>query len=76
MARTGIGRGSLAGRAARDGSKTRLSGGDIRGAEELGGKSVSQSHFFNKHDNGGHFAAWEQPEALTADLRAGFRSFR
>jgi len=32
--------------------------------------------FFNKHDQGGHFAAWEQPEALTADLRAGFKSLR
>jgi microsomal epoxide hydrolase len=26
--------------------------------------------------NGGHFAALEQPEALTADIRAFFRSFR
>jgi len=32
--------------------------------------------FFNKHDKGGHSAAWEQPEALTADLRAAFRSLR
>jgi len=32
--------------------------------------------YFNKHDKGGHFAAWEQPEALTSDLRAGFRSLR
>ena len=32
--------------------------------------------FFNKHDNGGHFAAWEQPAALTSDLRAAFRSLR
>jgi pimeloyl-ACP methyl ester carboxylesterase len=32
--------------------------------------------FYNKHDKGGHFAAWEQPEALIADLRAAFRSLR
>jgi len=32
--------------------------------------------FYNKHDKGGHFAAWEQPESLTADLRAAFRSLR
>jgi pimeloyl-ACP methyl ester carboxylesterase len=32
--------------------------------------------FFNKHDNGGHFAAWEQPAALTSDLRRAFRSLR
>ena len=32
--------------------------------------------YYNKHDKGGHFAAWEQPELLSADVRAGFRSLR
>jgi len=32
--------------------------------------------YYNKHDKGGHFAAWEQPELLTEDVRAGFRSLR
>jgi pimeloyl-ACP methyl ester carboxylesterase len=32
--------------------------------------------FFNKHDKGGHFAAWEQPESLVADLRAAFKTLR
>jgi pimeloyl-ACP methyl ester carboxylesterase len=32
--------------------------------------------FFNKHDKGGHFAAWEQPESLVADLRAAFETLR
>ena len=32
--------------------------------------------YFNKHDKGGHFAAWEQPVRLTHDIRAGFRSLR
>ncbi|MDB5540567.1 MAG: Epoxide hydrolase domain protein [Devosia sp.] len=32
--------------------------------------------FYNKPPRGGHFAAWEQPEALASDLRAGFRSLR
>jgi len=32
--------------------------------------------FFNKHDKGGHFAAWEQPAYLTADLRAAFKTLR
>ena len=32
--------------------------------------------FYNKHDKGGHFAAWEQPELLVGDLRAGFKSLR
>jgi pimeloyl-ACP methyl ester carboxylesterase len=32
--------------------------------------------FYNQHDKGGHFAAWEQPQALSEDLRAGFRPLR
>jgi pimeloyl-ACP methyl ester carboxylesterase len=32
--------------------------------------------FFNRHDKGGHFAAWEQPELLTQDIRTAFRSLR
>jgi hypothetical protein len=32
--------------------------------------------YFNKHDKGGHFAAWEQPESIIKDLRAGFKSLR
>jgi len=31
---------------------------------------------YNRLDKGGHFAAWEQPEATVAELRAGFRSLR
>jgi pimeloyl-ACP methyl ester carboxylesterase len=29
-----------------------------------------------RHPVGGHFAAWEQPDLLTKDLREGFRSLR
>lgn len=32
--------------------------------------------YYNKQDKGGHFAAWEQPERLVGDIRAGFRSLR
>jgi pimeloyl-ACP methyl ester carboxylesterase len=32
--------------------------------------------FYNKHDKGGHFAAFEQPAYLTADLRTAFKSLR
>ena len=32
--------------------------------------------FYNRHDKGGHFAAWEQPELLVGDLRAAFKSLR
>src|ERR1700756_5701997 len=31
---------------------------------------------YNKLDKGGHFAAFEQPELLSAEIRAGFRSLR
>jgi pimeloyl-ACP methyl ester carboxylesterase len=31
---------------------------------------------YNRLDKGGHFAAWEQPELLTAELRAAFKSLR
>jgi pimeloyl-ACP methyl ester carboxylesterase len=31
---------------------------------------------FNKLEKGGHFAAWEQPELLTSELRTAFRSLR
>jgi pimeloyl-ACP methyl ester carboxylesterase len=32
--------------------------------------------YYNKLDKGGHFAAWEQPQLLSEDVRAGFRSLR
>jgi len=32
--------------------------------------------YYNRLAKGGHFAAWEQPELLVADLRAGFKSLR
>jgi pimeloyl-ACP methyl ester carboxylesterase len=32
--------------------------------------------FFNKHDKGGHFAAWEQPERLSQDVRTAFQALR
>jgi pimeloyl-ACP methyl ester carboxylesterase len=31
---------------------------------------------YNKHDKGGHFAAWEQPQLFSEDVRAGFRPLR
>ena len=32
--------------------------------------------YYAKHDRGGHFAAWEQPELLTKDIRAAFQPLR
>jgi len=31
---------------------------------------------YNKLDKGGHFAAWEQPQLFSEEVRAGFRSLR
>jgi pimeloyl-ACP methyl ester carboxylesterase len=32
--------------------------------------------YFNEVDKGGHFAAWEQPQLFSEELRAGFRPLR
>jgi pimeloyl-ACP methyl ester carboxylesterase len=32
--------------------------------------------YFNVVDRGGHFAAWEQPELFSDELRKAFRSLR
>jgi len=32
--------------------------------------------YFHEVDKGGHFAAWEQPELFSAELRASFRTLR
>src|SRR6516225_603474 len=41
---------------------------------------VEQSYptlaYFNKADRGGHFAAWEEPELFSSELREAFRSRR
>jgi len=32
--------------------------------------------YFHEVDRGGHFAAWEQPELFSEEIRAAFRSLR
>jgi pimeloyl-ACP methyl ester carboxylesterase len=32
--------------------------------------------YFNELDQGGHFAAWEQPDLFSAEMRAAFRTLR
>ena len=32
--------------------------------------------YFNEVDKSGHFAAWEQPELFSVEVRAGLRSLR
>jgi pimeloyl-ACP methyl ester carboxylesterase len=39
-------------------------------------KAYPNMVYYKKHDKGGHFAAWEQPELLVQDIREGFKSLR
>jgi pimeloyl-ACP methyl ester carboxylesterase len=39
-------------------------------------KAYPNMIYYKKHDKGGHFAAWEQPELLVNDIREGFKSLR
>jgi pimeloyl-ACP methyl ester carboxylesterase len=39
-------------------------------------KAYPRLIYYNRLDKGGHFAAWEQPELFTQELRAAFRSLR
>jgi hypothetical protein len=32
--------------------------------------------YYNEVDSGGHFAAWEQPELFSSELRKAFRRLR
>jgi pimeloyl-ACP methyl ester carboxylesterase len=38
--------------------------------------AYSKLAYYKKHDVGGHFAAWEQPELFSEDVRATFRSLQ
>lgn len=39
-------------------------------------RAYSNLIFYTKHDKGGHFAAWEQPQYIIEDVRAAFKSLR
>jgi pimeloyl-ACP methyl ester carboxylesterase len=39
-------------------------------------KAYPNLTYFNQVDRGGHFAAWEEPELFTTEVRAAFRSLR
>jgi pimeloyl-ACP methyl ester carboxylesterase len=39
-------------------------------------KLYSHVIYFNEADRGGHFAAWEEPQLFSEEVRAAFRSFR
>jgi hypothetical protein len=38
--------------------------------------SYPEVAYFNEAARGGHFAAWEEPELFTTELRAAFKSLR
>jgi len=39
-------------------------------------KAYPKLAYYRGHPKGAHFAAWEQPQAIVEDLRAGFKSLR
>jgi pimeloyl-ACP methyl ester carboxylesterase len=39
-------------------------------------KAYPKLIYFNKADKGGHFAAWEQPQLFSEEMRAAFKSLR
>jgi pimeloyl-ACP methyl ester carboxylesterase len=39
-------------------------------------RSFGNLIYWNEVDKGGHFAAWEQPEIFSQELRAAFMSLR
>jgi pimeloyl-ACP methyl ester carboxylesterase len=39
-------------------------------------KAYPKLIFYNRHEKGTHFAAWEQPEAFVSDLREAFKTLR
>jgi pimeloyl-ACP methyl ester carboxylesterase len=39
-------------------------------------KAYPKLVYYNRLDKGGHFAAWEQPELFTLEMRAAFKSLR
>lgn len=47
-----------------------------RAPESWARRAYRNLSYFNELDKGGHFAAWEQPELLAAELRSAFRPLR
>jgi len=47
-----------------------------RAPEAWARRAYKNLTYFHEVDKGGHFAAWEQPELFSAELRAAYRSLR
>jgi pimeloyl-ACP methyl ester carboxylesterase len=39
-------------------------------------RAYHQLIYYHRVDNGGHFAAWEEPQLCSEEIRAAFRSLR
>jgi pimeloyl-ACP methyl ester carboxylesterase len=48
----------------------------LRSSRRWGEKKFPDLRYWNELDRGGHFAAFEQPEAFVDELRAFFRLVR
>jgi pimeloyl-ACP methyl ester carboxylesterase len=51
-------------------------GETYRAPESWARRAYRNLIYFHEVDKGGHFAAWEQPELFSAELRAAFRALR
>jgi pimeloyl-ACP methyl ester carboxylesterase len=49
---------------------------EIYRAPELGERAFGNLIHLNEVEKGGHFAAWEQPELFSEELRAAFMLLR
>jgi pimeloyl-ACP methyl ester carboxylesterase len=49
-------------------------GENYRAPRSWAERSYHQLIYWREVDKGGHFAAWEQPELFSAEVRAAFRS--
>jgi len=47
-----------------------------RAPETWAKRAYPKLGYFHEVDKGGHFAAWEQPELFTSEMRAAFKSMR
>ena len=51
-------------------------GESYRAPETWARRAYRNLIYFREVDRGGHFAAWEQPELFSTELRAAYRSLR
>jgi hypothetical protein len=50
--------------------------GDLPGPKSWTERAYQKLIYYDRVDKGCHFAAWEQPELFTQEIRAAFKSLR